>query len=298
MYATYKILPYTIHMKEKTSIRYFNKKPVRSRWDSESSSWLVCAIDLIDAVVETSNPRIYWYAIKRRNSELSTNCKQLKMTASDGKQYATDCLTNKGIDCLLDVLPGKQRHILKEWFKGNNDPLDKQSKKKAYDLIESGIINDIEIGTAKGLQQIHSYLFDGLYDFAGKIRNKNISKNGFMFANALYLPEILKEIDAMPEKTIQQIIDKYVEMNNAHPFMEGNGRSTRIWLNQILIRSLKKCVDWSKIDKNDYLEAMSISPSDPSKILKLISESLTDDFNNRELVIKGIDYSYYYEEIE
>lgn len=285
-------------MKEKTSIRYFNKKPVRSRWDEESSSWLVCAIDLIDAVVETTNPRIYWYAIKRRNIELSTNCKQLKMTAADGKLYDTDCLTIKGLDSLLDVLPGKQRLVLKEWLKGNNDPLDEQSKKKAYDLIESGIINDIEVGTTKGLQQIHSYLFDGLYDFAGKIRNKNISKGGFMFANALYLPDILKQIDNMPENTIQEIVDKYVEMNIAHPFMEGNGRSTRIWLDQILIHSLKKCVDWSNIDKSNYLEAMRISPSDSSKIFKLISESLTDDYSNRELIIKGIDYSYYYEEIE
>ncbi len=285
-------------MKEKTSIRYFKKKPVRSKWDEESSSWLVCAIDLIDAVVDTSNPRIYWYAIKRRNSELSTNCKQLKMTAADGKLYDTDCLTIKGIDSLLDILPGKQRLVLKEWFKGNNDPLDEQSKKKAYDLIESGIIKDIEVGTTKGLQKIHSYLFDGLYDFAGKIRNKNISKGGFMFASALYLPEILKQIDKMPENTIQEIVDKYVEMNIAHPFMEGNGRSTRIWLDQILIRSLRKCVDWSKIDKNDYLNAMKASPSDSSNIFKLINKSLTDDFENRELIIKGIDYSYYYEEVE
>lgn len=285
-------------MKEKTSIRYFNKKPVRSRWDEETFSWLVCAIDLIDATVQTSNPRIYWYAIKRRNNELSTNCKQLKMTATDGKLYNTDCLTTKGLECLLDVLPGKQRQVLKEWLKGNNDPLDEQSKKKAYDLLESGIIDDIEVGTTKGLQQIHSYLFDGLYDFAGKIRNKNISKNGFMFANALYLPDILKQIDKMSENTIQEIVDKYVEMNIAHPFMEGNGRATRIWLDQILIRSLKKCVDWSKINKKDYLDSMRISPIDPSKIFKLISEALTSDFENRELIIKGIDYSYYYEEVE
>ena len=119
-----------------------------------------------------------------------------------------------------------------------------------------------------------------------------------MFANALYLPEILKQIDAMPENDIRQIVDKYVEMNIAHPFMEGNGRATRIWLDQILIRSLKKCVDWSKIDKNDYLKAMSASPVNSSFIFRLINESLTSDFANRELMIKGIDYSYYYEEVE
>lgn len=285
-------------MYTKTSIRYFNKKPVRSRWDEESSSWFVCAIDLIAAVVETSNPRIYWYTIKTRNSELLANCKQLKMTASDGKTYDTDCLSIKGLDVLLDILPRKRRSILKEWLKGNNDPLDEQSKKKAYDLITSGIIYDIEVGTTRGLQQIHSYLFDGLYDFAGKIRDKNISKGGFMFANALYLPSILNDIDKMPENTIEQIVDKYVEMNIAHPFMEGNGRATRIWLDQILIRSLKKCVDWSKIDKKEYLDAMSISSSSSKQIFLLIKNALTSDFENRELIIKGIDYSYYYEEID
>ena len=285
-------------MLEKTSIRYFNKKPVRSRWDEETSSWLVCAIDLIAAVVETSNPRIYWYTIKTRNSELLANCKQLKMTASDGKVYDTDCLSIKDLDILLDILPRKRRKILKEWLKGNNDPLDEQSKKKAYDLINSGVIYDIEVGTTRGLQQIHSYLFEGLYDFAGKIRNKNISKGGFMFANALHLPSILNDIDKMPENTIEQIVDKDVEMNIAHPFMEGNGRATRIWLDQILIRSLKKCVDWSKIDKKEYLDAMSVSPSSSKQIFILIKNSLTSDFENRELIIKGIDYSYYYEEIE
>ena len=153
-------------LKEKTSIRYFNKKPFRSRWDEESSSWLVCAIDIIDAVVETKNPRIYWYTLKRRHSDLVANCKQLKMTSSVSKTYDTDCLTIKGLDTLLVILPSKQRLILKAWLKGNNDPLDEQSKQKAYDLINFGVIKDIEIGTTKGLQKIHSYLFDGLYDFA------------------------------------------------------------------------------------------------------------------------------------
>ena len=272
--------------------------PVRSRWDEDSTSWYVCAIDLIAAVIETSNPRIYWYTIKKRNSELLANCKQLKMIALDGKAYDTDCLSIKGLDILLDVLPKKHRNVLKEWLKGNNDPLDAQSKKKAYDLINSGVINDIEVGTTKGLQQIHSYLFDGLYDFAGKIRNKNISKGGVLFASALCLPNILAVIDGMPETTIEQIVDKYVEMNIAHPFMEGNGRSTRIWLDQMLIHSLRKCIDWSKIDKKEYLEAMRISPSSSKQILTLIKNALTSDFENRELIIKGIDYSYYYEEID
>ena len=285
-------------MRNKTSIRYFNKKPIRSRYDPKSSSWLVCAIDLIDAVIETNNPRIYWYTIKRRNPKILANCKQLKMTASDGKQYETDCLSYEGVDCLLDILPGKQRLVLKEWLNGGNDPLDVQSKRKAYDLFDSGIINDIEVGTVKGLQQIHSYLFDGLYDFAGKVRNKNISKGGFMFANALYLSQILKDIEKMPDDTFPEIVDKYLEMNIAHPFMEGNGRATRIWLDLLLKDRLQKCVDWSKIEKIDYLDAMKQSPVDPKPIFDLLSNALTDDINNREIFLKGIDYSYYYEEEE
>ena len=285
-------------MKEKTSIRYFNSKSIRSRWDEKSGKWLVNAIDLIDSTIETDNPRIYWYAIKRRNPELITSCKQLKMTAKDGKIREVDCLTESGIETLLDILPGKQRKILKEWLKGKNNPLDEASKLKAYDLINSGIINDIEIGTTKGLQMIHSYIFGGLYDFAGRIRTKNISKGDFMFANALYLPQILNDIDKMPENTLENIVNKYIEMNIAHPFMEVNGRTTRIWLDRILIKNLNKCVDWSKIEKKDYLSAMTLSPSNANPIKELISHALTSDFVNRELSIKGIDYSYYYEEIE
>src|SRR5690606_20806474 len=151
-------------------------------------------------------------------------------------------------------------------------------------------------GTVKGLQQIHAYLFGGLYDFAGQIRTKNIAKGGFQFAMAQYLPNTLREIEAMPDETFDQIIDKYVEMNIAHPFMEGNGRSTRIWLDLMLRRALKKCVDWSKIAKNDYHQAMIKSVTD-SKILKAtLSDAITDEIHSREMFMKGIDYSYYYEE--
>lgn len=152
------------------------------------------------------------------------------MTASDGKVYSTDCLNSKGITMLADILPGKQRSDVLNWLGGGNNPLDEKSKRKAYELYESGIINDIEVGTTKGLQQIHAFIFDGLYDFAGQIREKNISKNDFMFAIAKFLPDILKKID-----------EKYIEMNIAHPFMEGNGRATRIWLDLIL-KKICKCV--------------------------------------------------------
>lgn len=172
---------------------------------------------------------------------------------------------------------------------------DEKSKQKVYELFESGLIDEIEVGTTKGLQQIHGYIFGGLYDFAGKIRGCNIAKGGFAFAPSMYLKENLVLIDKMPEDTIENIVKKYVEMNVAHPFMEGNGRSTRIWLDLILKKNLRKCVDWSKIDKQLYLSAMRKSPVDYSEIYALISDALTDKIEDLEMILKGIDYSYYYE---
>lgn len=285
-------------MVEKTSIRYFNNSPVRSRYDSETSKWLMNAVDLITAITNSNNPRVYWGTVKRRNPELIAFCKQLKMRSSDSKIYFTDCLTEEGIELLVSILPLKNRLVIQEWIKGKNNPLDEQSKYRAYELFDSEIINDIEVGTVNGLQQIHSFLFGGLYDFAGEIRDKNISKDGFAFANALYLKETLHTIECMSENTFDEIIDKYIEMNIAHPFMEGNGRSTRIWLDLILKKNLSFVVDWSLIEKDDYLNAMRVSPYSNEVIKNLIKESLTDKINSRELFMKGIDYSYYYEQIE
>ena len=158
------------------------------------------------------------------------------------------------------------------------------------------MLNTLEQGRIKSLQQIHGYIFGGLYEFAGQIRTKNISKGGFTFANCLYFPTILHDIEMMPETTFDEIVSKYVEMNVAHPFMEGNGRSTRIWLDLMLKRSLKQCVDWSRIDKNDYLNAMRISVSDHTAIRRLLKMALTDEIDSREMFMKGIDYSYYYEQ--
>ena len=159
-----------------------------------------------------------------------------------------------------------------------------------------GIIDDIEIGSIKGLKQIHSQLFGGIYEFAGQLRKLNISKGGFTFASVGYLEQTLSAIEKMEETSVEGIVKKYVEMNVAHPFMEGNGRSTRIWLDQIMKKNLKKCVDWSKIDKTSYLNAMKKSVVDYSEVLALIERALTDKINDREIFMKGIDYSYYYEE--
>jgi len=173
--------------------------------------------------------------------------------------------------------------------------IDEKSLQKAFQLFESGDIERMEIGTTKGLQQIHKYIFDGLYDFAGKIRDKNISKGGFRFANTLYLNEILPKIEQMPENTFEEIIAKYVEMNIAHPFMEGNGRTMRIWLDLILKKHLNKVINWQFVDKTLYLQAMERSPINDLEIRFLLKENLTSETENREIIFKSIEQSYYYE---
>ncbi len=289
----------------KISIRFFDDREVRAVWDEENAKWWFSVLDIVAVLTDQDDytkTRNYWKylkaKLKKENSELVSITTQLKLLASDGKRYLTDMLDYNGIIALGKQFPGKKANRFIEWFTFSDESIDGKSKTKAYALFESSFIDSIEVGTAKGLQQIHGYLFGGLYDFAGQIRQKNISKGGFQFAVSHFLGSTLKQIQEMPETTLNEIIDKYVEMNIAHPFMEGNGRSTRIWLDLMLKRSLKKCVDWSRINKNDYLNAMRTSPVDSTTIKTLIEGALTNKINDREMFMKGIDYSYYYEENE
>lgn len=280
----------------KHSIRYFNNKPIRAVWDNDNSLWWYSAVDFITILIEPNSPRRYWNNVKVRNPELSTFCGQLKLYAADDKKYLSDVINEEGVRLLLSIIPSKYKKAIQDWIKGLLDPIDEQSKKKAYDFYKIDLIEEDEIGKTIALQKIHAYLFEGLYPFAGKIRTKTISKGGFTFANGDFLPQVLKDIDKMADKTFDEIVNKYVEMNIAHPFMEGNGRATRIWLDLLLKNRLQKCVDWSKIDKDEYLSAMKESPNDPTSIFNLLKDALTDDINNRNIFMKGIDCSYYYEE--
>ena len=286
-------------MSNKISIRFFNDREVRAIWDETDCKWFFAAVDIIAVLSGSADPRNYWYVLKNRlkkaQSQLLTNCKGLKLTAPDGKRRLTDCFDSDGIIELAKNFPGNKATKFLDWFLYSENTIDGQSKKKAYGLFESGILASMEPGTVKCLQQIHAYLFGGLYDFAGQLRDKNISKGGFTFANALYFSTILPNIENMPESSFEEIINKYVEMNVAHPFMEGNGRSTRIWLDLMLKRSLKQCIDWSLVNKNSYLEAMRKSVVDSSDLKTLLKVALTDKINDREMFMKGIDYSYYYE---
>ncbi len=287
-------------MSHKISIRFFDDREVRAVWDEKNSKWWFSVVDIVAAITDSPRPRVYWGTLKSRlktkNIELYSKCIQLKLVSTDGKKYATDCFSQDNITEVVKMIPSKKSIKFLDWFTYSDNSIDGQSKKKAYALFESSLIQEIEVGTVKGLQQIHAYLFGGLYDFARQIRKKNISKGGFHFAMAQYLESTLQEIDQMPENTFEQIADKYVEMNIAHPFMEGNGRSARVWLDLLLKNRLKRCVDWSKIGKNDYMNAMVQSPSNSKEIKNLLKNALTDEIDSREMFMKGIDYSYYYEE--
>ena len=287
----------------KKSIRFFNDREVRAVWDDEHNKWWFSVQDIIAAINEQDDyqkTRNYWKYLKtklrKENNQLVSATNQLKLKASDGKSYKTDTFDAEGVTLLAKHINNTKATSFLDWFLYSDNTIDGQSKKKAYQLFESGILQTAEPGSIKCLQQIHAYLFGGLYDFAGQIRTKNISKDGFTFANCMHFPETLQTIERMPETTFDEIMDKYVEMNVAHPFMEGNGRSTRIWLDLMLKRSLKLCVDWSQINKNDYLAAMRESVSDNTHIKALVKPALTAKIDDREMFMKCIDYSYCYEQ--
>ena len=286
----------------KISIRHYGKQKVRAVWDSQNSKWWFSVLDIVAVLNEQDDAgktRNYWKylkgKLKKEKERLIDAVIPLRLPGADGKSRSTDCLDSTGIIELAKSFPNTKASKFLDWFLYSDNTIDGQSKKRAYDLFESGLLSSLEPGTVECLQQIHAYIFGGLYEFAGKIRDRNISKGGFAFANARHFGTTLPMIESMPETTFEQIADKYIEMNIAHPFMEGNGRSTRIWLDLMLKRTLKKCVDWSRIDKFEYLSAMRESVDNSTHLKSLLHAALTNKINNRELFMKGIDYSYYYE---
>lgn len=289
----------------KLSIRIYEDREVRAIWDDENSKWWFSVLDIVGVLNQQddySKNRNYWKYLKaklrKEESELVSLTTQLKLRAADGKRYLTDCIDSAGLIIIAKSFPNTRASKFLDWFTYSESTVDGQSRKKAYTIFESGLLDSIKPGTIKGLQQIHSYLFGGLYDFAGQIRTVNIAKGGFQFAMVQFLPQTLADIEGMPQSSFDEIISKYVEMNIAHPFREGNGRATRIWLDLMLKSSLSLCVDWSKVNKNQYLEAMTSSVANDSRIRILLKSALTDKIDDREMFMKGIDYSYYYEESE
>lgn len=287
----------------KKSVRFFNDREVRAVWDEEHSKWWFSATDIVRAIndeedyVKAGN---YWRWLKKKfitdGIQPVSVTHDFKFEAPDGKQRKADALDAESVQTLAAHYPNNRANVFLNWFTYSDNSLDGQSKKKAYTLIESGLLDNMEPGTVKCLQQIHAYLFGGLYDFAGQIRTKTIWKDGTLFCRAEYLLQNLRLIERMPDHSFDEIVDKYVEMNVAHPFMEGNGRSTRIWLDLMFKKHLKQCVDWSRIDKKHYLEAMRRSTTDSTDIRALLGGAMTDKIDDREIFMKGIDYSYYYEQ--
>jgi cell filamentation protein len=287
-------------MAGKVSIRFFEDCPVRALWDEAAGDWRFATADVLAAL----------------RGGLGEN----------QPPSADDAVDAAGVRALAQDFAGERADRFLAWFTYADETLDGRSKAKAYALFDGGLIEgieggrsptsdsdslespsvpgdcrrqltgEIEVGTVKGLCSIHAHLFSDLYVFAGQIRALNIAKGGFRFAPVQFLANTLQEIERMPQGTFDEIVDKYVEMNIAHPFLEGNGRSTRIWLDLMLKKSLKRCVDWSLIDKKDYLAAMRASTADAAPIRALLAGALTDRIADREVFMKGIDYSYYYEE--
>ena len=312
----------------KISIRFYKDHKVRAVWDEEHNHLWFSVLDIVGAINEQDNHeknRNYWKylkaKLKKEQNEVVSATTQLKLTASDGKKYNTDVISQDGVEKLAKSIRNQQAMDFLDWLTYSDNSIDGQSRKKAYTLWESNLVADEDVGKVKALQQIHAYLFGGLYDFAGQIRTKTIWKDGTLFCRAEYLPENLKIIEAMPDSTFDEIVDKYAEMNRrqterhqarlnvqgakeedevnvAHPFMEGNGRSTRIWLDLLMKKNLKMCVDWSQIDKKQYLQAMKRSTTNTTAIKALLKGALTDKIEDREIFMKGVDYSYYYEQEE
>lgn len=288
---------------DKISIRFFDDWKVRAVWDSEQAKWWFLVLDIVGALqgeADEEKNRHHWKylraQLRRENNQLGSLTTQLKFVHIDGKRRIANVMDYDGVIAFVRSFPSEEAERFIHWFTHVDGTLDPKSKVRAYDLYQSTRLAAFEVGTLNGLLQIHAYLFGGLYDFAGQVRTVNISKGGFQFAPVRHLPESLQHVEALPDNSFDEIVTKYVELNATHPFRDGNGRSMRIWLDLLLKKRLKKCVDWSRIAKDDYLAAMARSVVDPVPIKNILKAALTDKIDDREMFRKSVDYSYYYEQ--
>jgi cell filamentation protein len=270
----------------KISIRFFNDREVRAVWDDENAKWWFSVLDIVGVLTDQNDytkTRNYWKylkaKLKKEGSEVVSATTQLKLLAPDGKKRLSDMLDYNGIIALGKTFPGTKANRFIEWFTYSDETIDGKSKTKAYALFDSSFINSIEVGTTKGLQQIHAYLFGGLYDFAGQIREKSISKGGYQFVYAQHLMSTLLQIDAMPQTTFEEIIQKYAAMNKAHPFMEGNGRSTRVWLDLMLKKEIGKDFEIKNYNVGHFYLSMFLEHKNTGKFIYLSSDDVRFSVN-------------------
>ncbi len=277
------------------SLRFFEDVKVRGIWNEEDSKWWFYAVDIVEALTKCEKPRVRWGQLKRTVPAITHHCKPIKIK-ENGKTLTTELINPSGVNGLMVLLATPYREDFVYWFSNIDRSLSELSKQQAYELFESGAVWNYEVGTAAGLKLIHAYLFGGLLDDAGEIRTEDLVKGGYLFAMHENLKKLLIQNDKMPERTFEEIAAKYVRMNLIHPFKQGNGRSMRIWLDLMLKKNLGQCVDWSRVDKRAYLAAMKKSSSDPEDAYALLKEALTDKFEDPEFFLRGIDYSYYFDE--
>ena len=273
-------------------VRYKNDRPIRFAWDDDTEKWWMCATDAAKALTDTSNPRVYWATVKRRNPDLFANCKQLKFIAADGKMYNMDVIDNARLDALNAVVHSTRRDEFLKYLASVESSDDKKVRERAYELFNDETSGAFDVGNVRGLQQLHSFLFEGIIEDAGQIRTDETDNITTVYTSLKFLPKTLDRIDRMTERSLNEIISKYVEMNTAHPFMSGNGRSIRLWFDMIIKKRLQRRIDWTRINTREFIKATDEGAIEETTLLRLVKEALTDRLDDRNFYKRCIDSSF------